>query len=151
MLTDRLVAEAQRRWKARAERQLSLLSAEDATRRSRAGEVAYLLEPDLKDGVGGLRDVQSLRWARTAGLRMLADDVNAVDGAALVLTNVRGRPAPVSAGATATYSSSTTRTPWHPASPGTTDADELMAAVPAPGERSPGSTSSRGVATSATR
>ena len=35
MLTDRLVAEAQRRWKARAERHLSLLSAEDATRRSR--------------------------------------------------------------------------------------------------------------------
>ena len=89
MLTDRLVAEAQRRWKARAERHLSLLSAEDTTRRSRAGEVAYLLEPDLKDGVGGLRDVQSLRWARTAGMRMLADDVNAVDAAALVLTNVR--------------------------------------------------------------
>ena len=33
--------------------------------------------------------MQSLRWARSAGMRMLADDVNAVDAAALVLTNVR--------------------------------------------------------------
>ena len=30
---------------------------------TQAGEVAYLLEPDLKDGHGGLRDVQSLWWA----------------------------------------------------------------------------------------
>lgn len=32
-----------------------------------AGEVAYLLEPDLKDGLGGLRDVHAMWWAEAAG------------------------------------------------------------------------------------
>ena len=31
-----------------------------------AGEVAFLLEPDLKEGRGGLRDVHALRWAEAA-------------------------------------------------------------------------------------
>ena len=35
-----------------------------------AGEVAYMLEPDLKDGHGGLRDVQSLWWAAHGGLAL---------------------------------------------------------------------------------
>ncbi len=32
----------------------------------RPGEVAFLLEPDLKEGRGGLRDVHALRWAQAA-------------------------------------------------------------------------------------
>ncbi len=36
------------------------------------GEVAFVLSPDLKDGRGGLRDVQALEWARATGV--LADD-----------------------------------------------------------------------------
>ena len=32
-------------------------------RHARAGEVAFLLEPNLKEGRGGLRDVHALRWA----------------------------------------------------------------------------------------
>ena len=35
-------------------------------RHRRAGEVAFLLEPDLKEGRGGLRDVHALRWAEAA-------------------------------------------------------------------------------------
>ncbi len=38
----------------------------------RTGEVAFVLSPDLKDGRGGLRDVQALQWARATGV--LADD-----------------------------------------------------------------------------
>ena len=37
-------------------------------RREQAGDVAFLLEPDLKYGHGGLRDVQTLWWAADAGL-----------------------------------------------------------------------------------
>jgi [protein-PII] uridylyltransferase len=40
---------------------------EDADARSdRHGAVSSLLEPDLKEGAGGLRDVQLLRWLETA-------------------------------------------------------------------------------------
>ena len=35
-------------------------------RQAKHGEVAFLLEPDLKEGRGGLRDVHSLWWAEAA-------------------------------------------------------------------------------------
>ena len=35
-------------------------------RHEAAGEVAFLLEPDLKEGRGGLRDVHALHWAEAA-------------------------------------------------------------------------------------
>ncbi len=39
-----------------------------AARADRFGVTAYLLEPDLKQGAGGLRDLQAVRWvARVAG------------------------------------------------------------------------------------
>ncbi|MBW3619476.1 MAG: [protein-PII] uridylyltransferase [Actinobacteria bacterium] len=42
------------------------LTAADVDRRARTGDAAEVLEPDLKNGAGGLRDVQSLRWAAAA-------------------------------------------------------------------------------------
>ncbi len=39
-----------------------------------AGEVAFLLEPDLKEGRGGLRDVHAIRWAEQAQAVMLQGD-----------------------------------------------------------------------------
>ena len=38
--------------------------------RSSAGDVAYILEPDLKDGHGGIRDAHSLWWAECGGLSL---------------------------------------------------------------------------------
>ena len=88
-LTDDLRARATASWQHHGRRRLSQLRARDLQRHERAGEVAYLLEPDVKDGVGGLRDVQSLSWARLAGLDMLQGDIAVLDDAAAELTDVR--------------------------------------------------------------
>jgi [protein-PII] uridylyltransferase len=62
-LLDDLAARTTR-WLKRAGASLVLsLAKADAERHDRAGAQAGLLEPDLKDGAGGLRDLQSLRWA----------------------------------------------------------------------------------------
>ncbi len=62
-LTDELIRKAELQWRKRAKRWLAALAARARERHGRAGEVAFLLEPDLKEGRGGLRDVHALRWA----------------------------------------------------------------------------------------
>src|SRR5262245_5299358 len=42
------------------------LAEDREARRERFGSVSSLLEPDVKEGVGGLRDVQALGWLRAA-------------------------------------------------------------------------------------
>ncbi|BEP16552.1 [protein-PII] uridylyltransferase [Acidothermaceae bacterium B102] len=56
-LSDR----AHQRWRAAARRRLPELAEVARERAERFGEIAFLLEPDLKEGRGGLRDVQSMR------------------------------------------------------------------------------------------
>jgi len=45
---------------------LDRLEAETAARRERFGGSVYLLEPDVKSGAGGLRDLDGMRWAARA-------------------------------------------------------------------------------------
>jgi [protein-PII] uridylyltransferase len=61
-----------------------------AERRKMAGDVAFLLEPDLKESHGGLRDVSVLR-ALSAYAPLLADyaDLASADDAAALLTTIR--------------------------------------------------------------
>src|SRR5205823_5787414 len=54
-----------------------------------AGEVAFLLEPDLKEGRGGMRDVHSLRWAELARPVLFANDDESLDAAYTVLLDAR--------------------------------------------------------------
>jgi [protein-PII] uridylyltransferase len=42
------------------------LADDRSARRERFGSVSFLLEPDVKEGVGGLRDVQTLGWLQIA-------------------------------------------------------------------------------------
>jgi [protein-PII] uridylyltransferase len=57
-------ASAYRRWlRRRRGKVLTQLAAADDARHERAGMQPGMLEPDLKAGAGGLRDLHSLRWA----------------------------------------------------------------------------------------
>jgi [protein-PII] uridylyltransferase len=77
-----LLEKARSQWQRRARRALpSLLAAVDE-RHARAGEVAFLLEPDLKEGRGGLRDIHARRAAAVA--------VPVLDGGGRVLDGLAG-------------------------------------------------------------
>ncbi len=54
-----------------------------------AGDVAFLLEPDIKEGRGGLRDLDSLRWAETMQPGFAADLLDGLDDAAELLGRAR--------------------------------------------------------------
>jgi [protein-PII] uridylyltransferase len=56
------------------------LEAEAATRHAKFGDSVYLLEPDVKSGPGGLRDVEGARWAARARFHVASSAPAAGDG-----------------------------------------------------------------------
>ena len=73
------------------------LAADREARRDRFGSVSSLLEPELKEGVGGLRDVHAVGWLQTAIGSPLEDagilresERRSVEAAEEFLTRVRG-------------------------------------------------------------
>lgn len=50
-------------WKSEPEVMLNKLYASIKSRQSKYGDSAFLIEPDIKNGRGGLRDVHALQWA----------------------------------------------------------------------------------------
>ena len=90
-IADPLLEKARTAWRDRlGARYLPLLQKQMAERRSTAGDVAFLLEPDLKESHGGLRDVSVLR-AISAFAPLLADyaDLDSLNGATALLTDIR--------------------------------------------------------------
>ncbi|MER5333939.1 [protein-PII] uridylyltransferase [Micromonospora sp. NPDC002717] len=67
-LADTLVRSAVDHWRRTAVRQLPRLREVTAARWAAHGELAFLLEGDLKEAAGGLRDVGILRAIATAGI-----------------------------------------------------------------------------------
>ncbi|MCZ7420405.1 [protein-PII] uridylyltransferase [Verrucosispora sp. WMMA2121] len=67
-LADTLVSSATDHWRRTAVRQLGPLRESTAARWQSHGELAHLLEGDLKEAAGGLRDVGILRAIATAGI-----------------------------------------------------------------------------------
>ncbi|MDB4997524.1 MAG: [Protein-PII] uridylyltransferase, partial [Myxococcaceae bacterium] len=62
------------------------LEEEAAARHERFGASVYLLEPDVKNGAGGIRDLDAVRWAARARFRVgsgLATDAAHVSGVGL--------------------------------------------------------------------
>ena len=99
---DAFIEPAADRWRKRGARWLDTLYERVVARHAMAGEVAYLLEPDLKEGQGGLRDIHALYWAEAARPVMLPGDVDALREAEDTLLEVRvelhrasGRPTDV--------------------------------------------------------
>ena len=65
-LTGEMGTAAAVQWTKRSKRYLAMLRDSVAARQAQHGEVAFLLEPELKEGRGGLRDIHALRWAQAA-------------------------------------------------------------------------------------
>jgi [protein-PII] uridylyltransferase len=65
-LSTGLAERVRERWRKRSARWLATLSEEVEARHQAFGEVAFLLEPELKEGRGGLRDVHALQAAALA-------------------------------------------------------------------------------------
>jgi [protein-PII] uridylyltransferase len=88
-LADELAERARGQWQNGARRWLTELGRRIDERHASAGEVSFLLEPDLKEGRGGMRDVHGLRWAEAAHRVLFANDEPALDVAYDVLLDVR--------------------------------------------------------------
>lgn len=88
-LVTELAERADALWRKRHRRWLLALDGRVTERHERAGEVAFLLEPDIKDGRGGLRDAHSLWWAQRARSVMLPGDDEALAEAYETLLGVR--------------------------------------------------------------
>lgn len=93
-LTDAVRADALAMWRNDAWAWLTKLSKANEERWFRFGDVASRLEPDLKDGRGGLRDHDAVRWAllteREEVTRSLEGPLDDLAVAASTLAAVRG-------------------------------------------------------------
>jgi [protein-PII] uridylyltransferase len=88
-LGNEVIAGALNSWRKRGRAWLVELHTRTVQRYASNGEVAFLLEPNLKEGFGGLRDIHALQWAIEAGLDLSADDVARLDQCNEVLLRVR--------------------------------------------------------------
>jgi [protein-PII] uridylyltransferase len=88
-LTAELARKAELQWRKRAKRWLAAMAARVRERHNRAGEVAFLVEPDVKEGRGGLRDVHALAWAQAARTIIWDDDHASLGDAYETLLAVR--------------------------------------------------------------
>src|SRR5680860_219813 len=86
---DQIVESGHSNWTKRKKRWLAELRDRVRQRQSGAGDVAYILEPDLKDGHGGIRDAQSLWWAEHGNLVLSDEDDVALNECYDVLLNAR--------------------------------------------------------------
>lgn len=88
-LGEKLAREAGDLWRRNATKRLPELVERVLARQRQHGEVAYLLEPNVKEGYGGLRDIHALQWAQSAGIEIRRSDAASLDSAHEVLMNLR--------------------------------------------------------------
>jgi [protein-PII] uridylyltransferase len=88
-LGEEVIAGAMNSWRKRGRSWLVELHARTLQRYATNGEVAFLLEPNLKEGLGGLRDIHALQWAIEAGLDLSSDDIERLEQCNEVLLGIR--------------------------------------------------------------
>ncbi len=66
-LGEELASVAMSRWQKAGAKRIASVSEAVATRHQKYGEVAFMLEPDLKEGQGSLRDLHAMDWAIATG------------------------------------------------------------------------------------
>ncbi len=88
-LTDDLAEASQRAWRRNARRFLPELVKGAAARAHECGEVAFLLEPDLKAASGGLRDIDVIGWIEAADIPVLPQERRELRAASEVLLAAR--------------------------------------------------------------
>jgi [protein-PII] uridylyltransferase len=88
-LGNELIRDASSSWKKNGRQWLVQLHRRIIERYAKDGEVAFLLEPNLKEGLGGLRDIHALQWAVEAGLELSSDDRRQLTRCNDVLLRVR--------------------------------------------------------------
>jgi [protein-PII] uridylyltransferase len=86
-LVDSVQVDALESWRKNSKRFLPQLEASLMERHQRMGELAYLLEPDIKEARGGLRDITALRAIATSSA--IAVPIGRVSVAESILANVR--------------------------------------------------------------
>ena len=80
-LAERLAGSARDQWSRRARRWLPQLAQDARWRELEHGEVAFRLQPDLKESTGGMRDLQALRYVALARPDLADPDSALVDDA----------------------------------------------------------------------
>ena len=88
-LVEELLGGAKRQWLKGANTWLPKLREALVHRTVTPGEVAFVLEPDLKLGRGGLRDAHALRWLEALEPGLLKADRESYDEAYTMLMNAR--------------------------------------------------------------
>ncbi|MEK7410437.1 MAG: HD domain-containing protein, partial [Actinomycetota bacterium] len=84
-----VIAETHAQTQNAGKRWISKLHGRVLQRHAQAGEVAFYLEPDLKEGLGGLRDIHALWWAIAAGFEVSSNDRVALGECHEILTTAR--------------------------------------------------------------
>ena len=88
-IVDLLAEKAQKQWIERFRKYLKELGSTVEDRYTQYGEVAFLLEPELKQGRGGLRDAHILQWMEIAEPILITSESTVLLDAVETLLSVR--------------------------------------------------------------
>lgn len=78
-IASEVTARGRKSWESQRSTYLAALRERMKARQAESADVAYRLEPDLKNGHGGLRDVQTVWWAMASGLDVIEQDLDQLD------------------------------------------------------------------------